>query len=731
MVHELKSEPFYKPNVLAMLNTLFPPNMKDLPNERIDVKALQKYRTTFYQYIQTVDAKGTIVMKDFIQQLLKPEAKHSWISARYHLEKYIEMASLMIQRAKALGGIDAVEENDSPRHSRTVSGANSALSERPSTASSANTSLDTNMQSLPEPKSPEISVTSNQKAKLPRSARVSNSADGAITFQPLSPSLAPRPLQAVALNATKNSPSSIQDQKTPSTSSSVDRRSVISRPPTRPIPPLPRIKTSISTSASNLASKSPAVRASPQQLSASSEHSDASRPKSHSIPPPKPLTSPRVLSNAQKQTLAKSPLSSAFVAEEVALPVKVEASVAKPSTPPVTIEEAKSSQLDFLNHPYTDPSLPEPILKKKSSKSNLFQRRKGSDASTLKTSGSGISLNPFKSPKIPEGFTHHPETEAHTLGGLLRRKKSQPSLPKDEPQKSSSETVRSATWTKEKEPEATQNSPALLKSQTWAERSSSEAETIRPTLRKNKSATALFSSIGRARGALRSRKPSPKKAEFPVEDLIIQPYTTSLEFPAPEPALHPPSAPSSPVMEMFASQVIPPRESNLRRTKSHDDHKKPHRVKFARKLEILTIGPIPTDGFHSPDAKQPSRDYRGIPLDRIIKSTDLVEPLPSTYMQRELSLPLDEKYNETRAREQTRKALIEKARAMKIDAEFESPRTPPVPQTARSHRGNFEETGWVPFEMPRATPKRPERKTDVSPQKQKVAPVNVSRFSLD
>src|SRR4051794_29788600 len=113
MIHELKSEPFYKPNVLAMLNTLFPPSMKYMPNDKVDIRTLQKYRATFYKYILTVDKEGTGILKEFVQKLLVPGTKHSWPKTKAELEKYIKLAEVMITEAKAVDGIDFFHDSSS------------------------------------------------------------------------------------------------------------------------------------------------------------------------------------------------------------------------------------------------------------------------------------------------------------------------------------------------------------------------------------------------------------------------------------------------------------------------------------------------------------------------------------------------------------------------------------------------------------------------------------------
>lgn len=163
MAHELQSTPFYKPNVLAMLNTLFPPAMKEMPNDKVDIKALNKYRATFYHHILAVEARGSGIVKEFIKKLLEPKAKHSWSETRRHLEEYISLADTMISEAKAVEGIEYFHDATSSRHSRTISGARSSYSDRPQTASSANTSVDGWQGTFAPPKSPGFALDNDTK----------------------------------------------------------------------------------------------------------------------------------------------------------------------------------------------------------------------------------------------------------------------------------------------------------------------------------------------------------------------------------------------------------------------------------------------------------------------------------------------------------------------------------------------------------------------------------------
>jgi len=100
MVAELKSDHFHKPSVLALLNTLFPPTATDLPNDRIQPKALNQYRNCLYRYITAVEANGPSVMKAFEAKLQAESNRHSWKSTWENLQLYMSLAELMIKQAE-------------------------------------------------------------------------------------------------------------------------------------------------------------------------------------------------------------------------------------------------------------------------------------------------------------------------------------------------------------------------------------------------------------------------------------------------------------------------------------------------------------------------------------------------------------------------------------------------------------------------------------------------------
>jgi len=105
MSKELLPEPFCKPNVIAMLNTLFPPVIKDLPSLRISHEMLYAHRSSFYRHIIAIDLNGKSEFDDFIERLNRPGTGHTWANVRQNLQDYIELADSMIKHASEVYGI--------------------------------------------------------------------------------------------------------------------------------------------------------------------------------------------------------------------------------------------------------------------------------------------------------------------------------------------------------------------------------------------------------------------------------------------------------------------------------------------------------------------------------------------------------------------------------------------------------------------------------------------------
>ncbi|TAQ86752.1 hypothetical protein B7494_g4913 [Chlorociboria aeruginascens] len=155
MVNELSCEPFYKPNVVAMLNTLFPPSIRELPNEKVTVESLHKYRSSLYRYLVAVAVNGSQVLNSYVAKLSHPSSNHSWANTFARLEQYIEMANSMIDQANYVHGIDFFRENRS-EHSSKTSDAPSffTFSDRTTTSTTADTSFSRFSDGSTPPKKP-------------------------------------------------------------------------------------------------------------------------------------------------------------------------------------------------------------------------------------------------------------------------------------------------------------------------------------------------------------------------------------------------------------------------------------------------------------------------------------------------------------------------------------------------------------------------------------------------
>ncbi len=105
MAKELLSEPFYKPNVIAMLNTLFPPVIKGLPSLRITEKALHQHRNCFYRHIVFIEENGKSELDNFAKRINRPGTDHTWSDVRQALKDYIKLADAMIKAASQVHGI--------------------------------------------------------------------------------------------------------------------------------------------------------------------------------------------------------------------------------------------------------------------------------------------------------------------------------------------------------------------------------------------------------------------------------------------------------------------------------------------------------------------------------------------------------------------------------------------------------------------------------------------------
>ncbi|RFU33496.1 hypothetical protein B7463_g2893, partial [Scytalidium lignicola] len=105
MIYELKKQPFNKIDVLAMLNSLFLPSLREQSQSRVLPEILYRYHQSFYQLMYSVDANGPRVVDEFINRHLRPGTMHDWVETRRSLQRYFEIGLNMIEQAEKVYGI--------------------------------------------------------------------------------------------------------------------------------------------------------------------------------------------------------------------------------------------------------------------------------------------------------------------------------------------------------------------------------------------------------------------------------------------------------------------------------------------------------------------------------------------------------------------------------------------------------------------------------------------------
>ena len=96
LVNEMSLAPFNKANCLAMLNTLYPPMMPNIPfvppTAQLTAQILSTQRQGFFKYITEVEKKGKGVLSSLIGQHKRPGDASGWPSLRDTLDNYLRMA---------------------------------------------------------------------------------------------------------------------------------------------------------------------------------------------------------------------------------------------------------------------------------------------------------------------------------------------------------------------------------------------------------------------------------------------------------------------------------------------------------------------------------------------------------------------------------------------------------------------------------------------------------------
>ena len=178
LVNEMSLTPFNKANCMAMLNTLYPPNIPGSqfrpPTAQLTHEILMTQRASFFRYIGEVEKRGKSVLSNLINQHKRPGDPTGWPRLRETLDQYLRAANVIIDECYEVTGkgysptaasFSSTEYEEESRRkidsgisfgSSTSSNRNSAQSHatRPSTSTSSSVSNHSRKQSrekqLPE-----------------------------------------------------------------------------------------------------------------------------------------------------------------------------------------------------------------------------------------------------------------------------------------------------------------------------------------------------------------------------------------------------------------------------------------------------------------------------------------------------------------------------------------------------------------------------------------------------
>lgn len=113
LINEMSMIPFNKAACLAMLNTLYPPTTIPTaqfvqPTAQLTQKVLSTQRNGFWRYIGAVEKNGTSILATLMDQHKRPGDVTGWTSLRDTLEKYLQMASGIIDECYEIGSRNSV-----------------------------------------------------------------------------------------------------------------------------------------------------------------------------------------------------------------------------------------------------------------------------------------------------------------------------------------------------------------------------------------------------------------------------------------------------------------------------------------------------------------------------------------------------------------------------------------------------------------------------------------------
>ena len=151
----MRLTPFSKPNSIAMLNTLYPPQTSSSPTRALTARVLADQRNAFFRYIQAVEKNGKHILKNLELQGKRPEDETGWPVVREIVDKYLRTANGVIEECQEVTGPDTFAEKDPRSGKRTDSGVSFASGDRPETSGSIgsnhNTTIETSKSLPPRP----------------------------------------------------------------------------------------------------------------------------------------------------------------------------------------------------------------------------------------------------------------------------------------------------------------------------------------------------------------------------------------------------------------------------------------------------------------------------------------------------------------------------------------------------------------------------------------------------
>ena len=688
MISELQCTTFYKPNLLAMLNTLFPPCVKELPNDRIDKSVLHKHRAHIFQYILAVEKHGSSVLEHFTENLLKEGTGHSWPETRKNLVLYFDRADHMIHASTAVHGIQFFRK----RASKKNSGSSPLVNEDPENSNSLRSRTLTTSSTLRRPtrtfnsSKPAQSVHSRQSK-----SGIGTPIDSKTYFEPIEAPWAS--LYAGQSSISLTTPS-MQNASGSFTQADANSIKTCNRPASRQTTPLVEQGSDAAQHDSFVTPITPFEDKRREVITRRETISSGSCP-------------PFAFNHTFSNTLEMGSYFDHRPATGSRKMTMQWATSVKPSLP--------SDNLEFLKRPYVPEPHCQPLpsasseksLKKKSSIGSLFLRQKSSVASiaTLRDGATidsenalGIEMGPIESAKSTEAFPRFSQDPPSERPTLRKQQSFNNSLQKAETQILYSFRSRTASG-------FAGNPPA-----------------VRPTLRKQPSFNPLQKSETQGTmHSIRSRAASGFAGSGLSEIAEDEQLKRMLKSKASLPNIrsrrfHEKSEDGSGVdhvfiqtgddYERYRHMAIPrpatsqgPKKKEVRKAKSFASIKS---WATAGTTDSKTIRPRKSTVFR----REPQEGER-------IRGKTISEPFSMALQSTPALLP-----PESRSKEYTRKWFIEEARAkryglskpagdpMKLEGEKVGKRLE-MPFLTKNTKKDAREKGSKVFEMPRATPMVP------------------------